>query len=206
MIFRLAVRSTTSPLDRARGRTFRLPLIRHSHSVADQSEWPPFLRPIIKDKASAVKDYERILETEDILLFCDGSRSPKGVGAACVDLNGKTLRGLYIGPHEQHTALEAELVAIKLSIECLGSVRETRPTQIFSDSTLAISVISGTKGPALTPGEAFALESIRATLPLLTRQAGYGINLRWLPGHDDLKCNESAHRAAQLAAISMNNE
>ncbi|KAG8940150.1 hypothetical protein FRC03_005720 [Tulasnella sp. 419] len=205
MTLRLAIQRSTSTSICARGPIFWLPFVRNSHQVAPASKWPvSFLRPEIRDAESAIKLHDRcVRKPQNLLLFCDGSKLLKGVGAACVDLAGKHSRSLHVGPYNKHSALEAELEAIKLGLEIIREAPEERHSKILTDCSRAISLISGNEESKLSPRETVLLEAIRALLRSLRRQARFGIGLYWIPGHKRLEGNESAHKAAQKAAVPM---
>lgn len=149
-----------------------------------------------KEKISAQLQNER--EEGSTIAFTDGSFIPEeGCGAASVfDDEAVSAK---IGPIEDMSNNEAELVAIGLAIETFQKKQHIDSTlhtlSIFSDSQSAICALHKTTRKTSN-------QYIIRHLKSLITQAAHPIQLKlfWVPGHEGIELNELADTKAKEAA------
>jgi ribonuclease HI len=141
--------------------------------------------------------------SEEIQIFSDGSAMNGRVGAAAVLIrNGKAPRilQLHLGPDDEHTVHEAELVGIILGLQLLSTEKQGSTTCMLGvDNQAAIrSFLSEMR----KPGHHLAREALRIATQIRGRRkrGKYALTLRWTAGHEGLEGNELADRAAKEAA------
>ena len=159
-----------------------------------------FLTRIPRDKGDAIKEQRQL--KEDIQIFTDGSGFNGGIGASAVLFrNGKESRSLryYLGPEDEHTVYEAEVVGLTLAIQLLATEQAPKyPASIFADNQAAIRVAEQQDARG---SQFLARQFTRMTKRLAkTNRDNFQLTLRWIPGHSGVEGNETADREAKKAS------
>ena len=139
---------------------------------------------------------------EEVRVYLDGSGIGRQVGVAVVLFrNREEIRELrkQIGPEDQHTIFEGEVVGMLLAAELIraeGYV-DMEVIGINSHSQVAIWVTGSTRGSS---GQ-HLLTKLHDHMALAQCRCGeVAIVLRWIPGHEGLHENERVDEEAKKAA------
>ena len=139
---------------------------------------------------------------EHIKIYTDGSMHNGKVGAAAVlTKNGKKARTLHyhLGPANEHTVFEAELVGILMGLHLIGKSPKGNITfAIGVDNQAAISSLSSKFNK---PGHYLAAEAYQTAYRLRkTKGKKFSLTFRWTAGHTGIPGNEEADEEAKAAA------
>ena len=132
---------------------------------------------------------------QTIQVFADGSAMEGEVGAPATLIRaGKAPRTLHyhLGPAEEHTIHEAELVGIPLGLHLIS-------TAIGVDNQAALKAF---QSDLRNPGQHLAREAFRIANKAQKRRdkKKYTLALRWVVGHEGVDGNELAGAEAKRAA------
>jgi len=163
------------------------------------------LTHIAPTKEKEIEEYGKL--TNKTKVFTDGSCTNGQVGAAAVlyiDNQQVSALRFHLGPAEEHTVFEAEVVGLILAAHLLTTSHEvTFPAVILIDNQAAIQA---SEHPAAKSGHYLCLRFrtlLRKVLSenKVTRQ---DVTVQWIAGHRDIKGNEDADREAKRAALNGN--
>ena len=223
---RLASLSAAHPLQAPFKTAFRRKVKRHKSSLhelagilkhdPDAIETIPVVRinPALKRKAPIKVSMPRNKEDskredahakEEVKVYSDGSIHDGQVGAAAVMYRkGKYIRSLrlHLGPAEDHTIYEAELVGLLLAIHLIATEKRCRvPCAIGADNQAAIKALHS---ELTKPGQHLAAEFLtlanKVAVSRMGKRSKYSLTVRWTAGHVNIKGNEHADEEAKNAA------
>jgi ribonuclease HI len=161
----------------------------------------PFEISIPADRDSSTKEAEGA--KEEIQVFTDGLAIKGKVDAAATLLRaGRPARTLHyhLGPEEEHTVHEAELVGIVLGLHLISTKRKGATTcAIGTDDQAAIKAFVS---DLRKPGHHLAREVMHLTYRIRNRRrkSKYKLTIRWTAGHEGIEGNEAADQEAKKAA------
>ena len=167
----------------------------------------PFKTNIANDRETSIREAETA--PEEVQVYSDGSALHGKVGAAAILFRQGSppcTMHLYLGPEEEHTVHEAELVGILLALQLI-STEKHRSTSfaIGVDNQAAIQAFdSGLR----SPGHHLAREAIRVANQIQKRRskAKYSLTIRWVVGHEGIPGNEAADIEAKKAARGLSSD
>ena len=180
----------TFPLDPRKTETIQP--IRHS------TKWSPQTKINIRDKDEAI---EHVLaeETEDTVLYSDGSGHDGKIGAAAVLRHrGRQVSSLHfeLGADTDHTVYKGEIVCMILAIELLKKAPRARKISLAINNK---AVILATRTFSSKPGH-YLMDIFHENLQTaLKRHHLNNITVRWTPGHTGIPGNEEADKEAKEA-------
>ena len=166
----------------------------------------PFRTDIPGSKTEAKSKDERA--PEHIRIYTDGSMHDGGVGAAAVlTRNGKVASALHchLGPANEHTVFEAELVGILLGLHLIEKTEKKNITFALGvDNQAAIKAMSSKFNK---PGHYLAAEAYGIAARLRkSKGKKFSLTLRWTPGHVGIPGNEEADEEAKKAADGLTSD
>jgi ribonuclease HI len=167
----------------------------------------PFTISIPKDKDESVT--EDAQATEMVKVYSDGSALNGKVGvAAIICRTGEPTRKLHyhLGPAEQHTVHEAELVGMLLGLHLIKMERKGQTSHALGvDNQAALSALNSVKS---TTGQ-YTADKILQTAARIKKQrnsANYSLKFRWTAGHVGIEGNEEVDGEAKKAAEGLTSD
>lgn len=171
-------------------------------AVRHHPSWKPsFAISIPQDKVAAIEEDDHWNERTTYRVYSDGSDFEGGVGAAAVLYKAgrrgfKSLR-YHLGPSEEHTVYEAELVGEILGVELLRKETAVSRTSIAADNK---SSLQATRLRRPAAGHYLVDELHKTIETTQRRRSRMELTLRWVPGHVEVEGNEQADKEAKKAA------
>lgn len=172
------------------------------HAVRFSPQWTPGAQiSIAESKEKAREDDEKWVERTSIRVYSDGSDFEGGVGAAAVlvkdgQTKPKILR-YYLGPSEEHTVYEAEIVGEILGTELLRREAKVSISSIAADNKASLQATK-LRRPAASH---YLMDELHARIEAAKRKhRRLDLTMRWVPGHMDIEGNELADKEAKKAA------
>ena len=161
---------------------------------------PPFTTEVEGDKKTAKAKHDATQHKQNMLcIYTDGSGIDGHVGAAafCPNMSQTILQ--YLGSEEEHNVYSAEATAFELAVEIV----QTNPPSftkcvIYADSQVAIK---GINNPNKQSGQGVLISAIRK-IKSLANTRNMHTEIKWIPGHKDIKANEEADKATKQAVKS----
>jgi ribonuclease HI len=156
----------------------------------------------LPDNKEASKQLEA-RSKEVIKVYADGSSHNGNVGAAAVLYRAgrpkRTLR-MKLGPDNQHTVYEAELVGMLMGLYLIKTERKCRVKCVLGvDNQAAIQALNS---ELTNPGQYIAAECLKLVdqINQSKRSRKFKLTVRWMAGHSGIKGNEKADKEAKRAA------
>lgn len=152
-------------------------------------------------KTDAIREEKAASET--LRVYSDGSVVGGGVGGAAVLMRGETMikdKRFYLGGHEEHTSLEAEIVGMVLAVQLLKEAGGRGTMALGVDNQAAIrstGALHSQPGHYLPVVNVILHNALRELLPV---KDGRQLIIRWTPGHKGIAGNEAADIQAKRAA------
>jgi len=138
--------------------------------------------------------------SDHTLVFSDGSGYKDMVGAAATatDENGHVFsRRKHLGPIDEHTVYEAEVIGIALAVDIIQEMQATGKIAILLDNQSAITSMTKRKHHS---GQ-YLVETAQSLIyDLVSTHPDIELTIVWVPGHEGVEGNEAADAAAKEAA------
>jgi ribonuclease HI len=133
-------------------------------------------------------------------VYTDGSGFEGGVGAAAVAWNGGKegkVQTKHLGPEDEHTVFESEVVGAILALEIIASTARLTSVDVFTDCQPTLIALAA---PQAQPGQ-YLLAAFHLLLRRLLRaRPTLRIRFHWIPAHVGVPGNEAVDARAKEAA------
>jgi ribonuclease HI len=174
-------------------------------SIDPQLPFPPLPTraltvSIAADKDTARAEQESAERAGGFCVYTDGSGFEVGVGAAAVAWNeGKEgkVRAKHLGPEDEHTVFESEVVGAILTLDIIASTARLTSVDVFTDCQPALIALAALRAQ---PGQ-YLLAAFHLLLRRLLRaRPTLRICFHWIPAHVGVPGNEAVDAHAKEAA------
>jgi ribonuclease HI len=167
----------------------------------------PFTVSIALSKEASILEDRHA--NEAIKVYSDGSEYKGKVGAAAILMrpNGQhRILHFHLGPDNEHTVHEAELIGILLAQHLIRTERrKNKAFAIGADNQAALEAFhSNLRKPAHNAAREILRQGIM--LQKQTRGKKYALTLRWTAGHVGIPGNEIADKEARKAAEGLSSD
>ncbi|KAJ7785055.1 hypothetical protein DFH07DRAFT_686461, partial [Mycena maculata] len=102
----------------------------------------------------------------------------------------------HLGPMEEHTIFEAELVGLILCLVMIANTLRLCSTTILIDNQGAICVVAN---PWPQPGQHLVQIFHKTLRDLQKKQRTLKLHITWIPGHKDVEGNRAVNTEAKKA-------